>query len=392
MIVVFFGCEKKDTEFKNFLNGHEVVYPGKVLNISSRPGKNRVALLWNPSPDPSVSKYVIYWNNKADSMVVNATTHNTSDTVRAIIPNLQEYVYSFTVISKDSAGNKSVPQEINNVKVYGDVYNSSLLNRPYNGTNPYEVNLSDGSVKLFFNTPDTINISTSVKYTNTSGATLEKLLMPIDNSIVLPNYKPGTEIFYKSSYIPGSGAIDTFYVANYDTFPQIFVNVQCDKSLFSEVHLPNDEGTYESGTSISKLWDGSVGPQGYPNIFHSNGDHMAHTITMDMGKVYNNLSQFEEVGRNCCNNPDKFEIWGINDISNAATTLPANDAGWKAESISKGWTLLKDAIRTDDGVNAMKFNMIDNPPPVRYIRVRIKHVVTGSNYSNLSELTFWNRE
>ena len=158
------------------------------------------------------------------------------------------------------------------------------------------------------------------------------------------------------------------------------------------MRLPNDVNTYESGTSISKLWDGSVGPQGYPNIFHSDGAYIAHVLTFDMGKSYDNLAQIEETGRDCCNNPDRFEVWGRNDLNGATTNLRADDSGWKAEAIAKGWVLLKDVTRGDDGKNAQKFDLIANPPPVRYIRIRVLHTVTGSGYSNMSELTFWNKQ
>ena len=62
----------------------------------------------------------------------------------------------------------------------------------------------------------------------------------------------------------------------------------------------------EGDTDYDKLWDGSVGPQGYPNIFHSNGaNQLPQTLTFDMGKVYNSLEQIEETGRNCCHNPSE---------------------------------------------------------------------------------------
>lgn len=389
--VLFFGCDKKDTDFRDFFNDHEITYPGVPVNASYRAGNERILLLLKPSPDPSIKKYLVYWNNKADSAVVAAS--NSSDTVKVLIPKLLEYVYSFTVYSLDAAGNRSIPLEITNTRVYGPLYTGGLLNRAYNVSAPYVVN-ADGSVKLNFNTPDTINISTAVKYTNNAGGIVTMQLAPGNSSITLPGYKPGTPIVYNSSYIPVQNALDTFFAPVYDTFPRIFTYVECNKALFSEVYLVNDAGTYESGTSISKLWDGSVGPQGYPNIFHANGSSgMPQTITFDMGAVYTNLGQVEEVGRNCCNNPDQFEIWGIENINNAATALPAYDGGWKAESVAKGWTLLKDVVRTDDGVNALKVDLIENPPPVRYIRIRIKHVTTGdNNYSNMSEITFWNKQ
>src|ERR1700743_24992 len=90
MIAVFISCAKRDQEFKDFLKGKELVYPGIVNNPNSKPGNLRVELLFNPSPDPSIAKYVIYWNNKADSLVYTSSDHNPADTLKVIIPNLNE--------------------------------------------------------------------------------------------------------------------------------------------------------------------------------------------------------------------------------------------------------------------------------------------------------------
>ncbi|WP_316799598.1 DUF4998 domain-containing protein [Pedobacter frigidisoli] len=388
---IIISCTKDDVAFKEFLKNGETVYPGKVSKIVAKAGNLRTGLWFNPSPDPSVTKYVIKWNNNVDSISVNSTSHNPLDTIKVIIPNLSEYTYTFTVLSYDAQGRKSIPIEAPNVRVYGPLYQGALLNRPFNATEPYVLN-ANGSVQLNFNVPDTINVGTTIRYTNTSNVVTEKTLAAKDLSITLNDYKSGTDVLYKSSYIPSLGSLDVFSVSDFSTFPKIFTFAQCDKSLFREVRLPNDVNTYESGTSISKLWDNSNGPQGYPNIFHSDGSYIAHVLTFDMGKTYNNLAQIEEVGRDCCNNPDRFEVWGINDLTNATTNLRADNPGWKAEAVAKGWTLLKDITRTDDGKNAMKFDLIANPPPVRYIRIRVLHTVTGSGYSNMSELTFWNKQ
>ncbi|WP_256009422.1 DUF4998 domain-containing protein [Desertivirga xinjiangensis] len=386
------SCEKKDTDFKEFFDNQEIVYPGIVAKVTVLPGKNRVGLAWNPSPDPSISGYIIYWNNGRDSLKVNATTHSPLDTIKAIVPNLNEFTYSFTIFSCDADGNRSIPTMIDNVKVYGENYQSLLLNRPYNASTPYALDENTSAVTLNFDTPDTINIATEIRYTTLSGVQATKEIKPTSSSITLTDYKPSTDILYRSSYIPAKGAIDTFQVSDYDTFPRIFRYVQCDKSLFREVNLPNDVGTYSSETSISKLWDGTTGPQGFPNIFHSDGAYNPHVLTFDLGRSYSQLARIEETGRDCCNNPDKFEVWGIEDITNAATTLRPDNAGWKDEAISKGWTLLKEVTRTDDGKAPMKFDLTDNLPPVRYIRIRVLHTTTGSAYSNMSEITLWNKE
>jgi hypothetical protein len=391
------NCKKLDTDFKSFLNGKELIYPGVVAKLNSAPGNLRTAILWNPSSDPSITRYVVYWNNKADSVVFNSSDHKTTDTLKVIIPNLNEYIYSFTIYAYDAKGNKSIPTDLNNVKVYGPVYQSGLVNRGYDVVTPFKV-ASNGNVKLNFLAKDTtvINVGTTIRYMNKSGVSTDKIMSHDSSSITLTDYKAGTNIQFRSSYVPVKNAIDTFAVSNFEAFPTPFVLVMCDKSLFKEMHLPNDVTPYDpSATTISKLWDGSVGPQGYPNIWHSDGNSpLPHVLTFDMGAIYTGLNQVEETGRNgSYHSPVDFEVWGIADITNATTTLNAHDAGWKAEALAKGWVLLKEVVRSDDGQVAFKVNLIDNPPPVRYIRIRVITVADKDNsYSNMSQVTFFNKQ
>jgi hypothetical protein len=391
-LLAVLSCSKKPTDYRSFLGGSEIVYPGVVSNTAVFPGNGRLMLTWHPSPDPSVTKYVVYWNNYADSLTVPAVSHNLSDTVKCVVNNLSEYVYTFFVYTYDSIGNKSIATEIDNARVYGSIYQSSLHNRLPDGSTPYIVN-NDGSVTLNFSIPDTINIVTNIKYTNTGGTLSQIPLLPNNTSVTLTDYKFNTPVLYQSSYIPVQGALDTFYTTLYDTFPSIYRLVQCDKSLFAETNQPSDMQPYESDTRVSVLWNGSIGPQGYPNIFHSNGANpLPGTISFDMGKIYNNLSVIEETGRNCCHNPIDFEVWGIADTTGAYPTLASNNPGWKSQTIANGWVLLTEAIRTDDGSAPMKFNFISNPPPVRFIRIRVIKTADDPNYANMSQLTFWNKQ
>ncbi|GAA4307099.1 DUF4998 domain-containing protein [Mucilaginibacter gynuensis] len=389
-LAAVYSCNKQVTDFKEFYNDHEIVYTGAVGNVTTHPGNLRVELKWKSSTDPSITKYVVYWNNRADSQVVNITAK--TDSVSTIINGLNEFVYSFVIYSQDGKGNRSISKEVNNVKVYGPIYNSTLLNRAYDGNTPF-VNLTTGAVRLNFTNADTINIATEIRYTKTSGENVTLNLSGDSSSILLPDFKYGTDVTYKSSYIPERSSIDVFQVADYSTYPTIFRLVQCPKSLFKAISLPNDVHA-DFGTSLEKMWDGSVGPQGYPNIFHSNEARLPHHFTFDLGAVYNYLAQVEETGRDQSHNPLDFEIWGIatDNINAAATNLPSTDAGWKDEMVAKGWTLLKEVVRTDDGKAAYKTDLLSSPHPVRYIRIRVKTNFSGENYSNISEFTFWNRE
>jgi hypothetical protein len=388
-----YGCTKNETEFKNYFDGHEIVYTGAVGDVITQPGNLRVGLKWKASTDPSINKYIVYWNNKADSQVVNIAAK--VDTVRTVVTGLSEFVYSFSIYSFDAKGNKSIAKEINNVKVYGAIYAATLLNRGYDVENAFNI-FKDGSVKLNFITADTINTYTEIKYTNNANEAKTAYLSGDSASITLKDVKLGAPVTYRSAYIPERTSIDTFKIAAYSTYPTVdYRYVKADKGLFKELSIANDVGVYDSNsTRIRRLWDNSNGPQGYPDIYHSDGDHrIPHQLTFDMGKLYGNLGQMEETGRNCCNNPDQYEVWGIDNIEGHDTNIKPNENGWKEDMIAKGWVLLKDVVRTDDGQAPYKFDLTTTDKSIRYIRIRVKHVVTGdSYYSNMSEITFWNKE
>lgn len=391
-LLLIVACEKA-TQYRGYLGGHEITYPGVIGSPAVYPGNDRLLLTWHPNSDPSVRKYVVYWNDYADSITVPAVSHNPTDTVKCYINNLTETnVYTFFVNSFDSAGDKSVTTEIDNAKAYGPNYQAGLHNRLPNVDTPYVVN-PDSSVTLYFDVPDTINITTNIKYTNAQGQAVSTSIAPGSNSVTVSSYEFNTPVLYQSSYIPVRGAIDTFLTLKADTFPSIYRLVECDKSKFQALNLSTDMNPYEPQTSVSMLWNGSETPQAFPNIFHSDGaNNLPQTLSFDMGAVYDNLAVIEEIGRNCCHNPSDFEVWGIADTTGAIPTLASNDPNWKAQTIALGWTELTEAFRTDDGSAPMKFNFIASPPPIRFIRVRVIQTVDNSNYVNMTQLTFWYKE
>lgn len=387
-VAVLYSCSKDALDYKKYLDGKERIYPGFPGKVEAAPGKYRVKLNWKASPDPSVTRYVIFWNNAQDSLEMKAPDRSVTE-VSVVIPNLVEYNYSFTIYSYDGEGNKSVPVQVNNVKVYGDSYTASLTNRFLVAANPYQ--LEDNGITLNFEKPDTININTEISYTHIDGTVKKSIIGPEESSIKLLDYKQGTRIYFKSAYIPVKTAIDTFYPIGFDSLTNIMVPV--DKSLFKALKLANDVGTYDGATSLSKLWNGNKTPADYPDIFHSDDKTpLPHHFTFDMGKPIANLAQFEIIGRPSDHNPTKFEIWGIADLTGAETMSPGNSPGWTAESNGRGWKLLKTVERTDNGSAPYKVALPAGLPTVRYIRIRVIEVASKHpSYSNISEISFWNK-
>src|SRR5690606_3553777 len=188
LLITWVGCEKYADDYKKYLNEEEIIYPGLARDVRSKVGYLRAVLVWNPSPDPNIDHYMVYWNNNNNSQRVEATTHSPSDSIMASIPNLDEYVYSFSIVAYDSEGNMSVGQELNNIRVYGATYQAVLQNRAYRMSDPYET-YEDGSLKLFFNAPDTLNTGTEIKYTNRDEEEKTVILLPGNNEITIPDFK-----------------------------------------------------------------------------------------------------------------------------------------------------------------------------------------------------------
>jgi hypothetical protein len=178
-------------------------------------------LVWNPSPDPKIVSYKIFWNNKQDSMMLPADSHHPKDTAGVIIPNLSEGTYNFNIYSIDAEGRSSICVNINGVRVYGSKYMSGLFNRPYNADNPYLLDLLNGNVRIQFNTADSINTGTQVHYTDNNDQLKTVDLSGDSSGITLTDFKFGTTVTYQSGYIPQRNALDTFTLTDVTSFPAI---------------------------------------------------------------------------------------------------------------------------------------------------------------------------
>lgn len=190
VILLCGSCEKQPTDYRSFLKDQEVVYPAAASGVETGPGNQRVLLKWARNPDPSIQKYIIYWNGGADSTVLKATADQSADTVKTYINGLDESIYNFLIYSFDDEGNRSIPVAIENIKVYGEKYRGNLLNRSTSG-----VEYLDNKLTIIWNAPDTINVQTEVKYTDLSGQA-KTIFLPADSStLVIPDWKLPTKIY-----------------------------------------------------------------------------------------------------------------------------------------------------------------------------------------------------
>lgn len=214
---LYLSCNKGEVDYKDLLGGKEIIYPGLTRNFKAYQGNLRVKLQWNPSPDPSITKYMIYWNNNGDSLSLNASSSNTQDTVSTIISGVSEYVQNFVLYTFDNLGNKSIGQSLSGVRIYGPLYNSSLINRSLDASRP-PVAVNEYTYKVFFAAADTsLNINTGLSYLDSSQNPVTLYINAKTDSIVLDLAKAGTKVAMRSSYVPVPNAVDTFRVMYSDT-------------------------------------------------------------------------------------------------------------------------------------------------------------------------------
>lgn len=213
LLLSIVACNKEGYNYDKYLKGKEITYTGLVSNLSASTGNKRVQLKWSPSPDRSIVKYVVYYNNRQDSIVVPAKGEATKDSIKVVVPNLEEYIQDFSLFTVDAGGNKSVGQSLTAIKVYGPLYISSLRNRRFTTSSLSTTNL----VLNFAENTDTINVTTKLTYVNNVGNKVDLFLHRDSLRAVLPNWKTGEKVLVRSAFIPVRNAIDTFWVVNTDT-------------------------------------------------------------------------------------------------------------------------------------------------------------------------------
>lgn len=381
VLLIAAGC-KKWNDYQKYQTGGELTYPGGVDSVVVSSGNSRIKVDWKLSPDPNVTRYKLYWNDKQDSLEGTIPETTIGNKFSILVDGLSEGSYNFILYTLNSSGDLSVPSFFSG-RVVGESYVNSLLNRA-----PAKIDFADDRLTIHWGVPDTVNVGTEIRYTNTMGQVEKLILDPDSSQVVISDWKRRTPLYYQSYYKPNSAAIDTFSVSYSDSI--IVKDILVDKTKWKKSPMSTDVQTDFFGTDLSKIWDGL--PGGYPNIYHSAEGTMPQHFTFDMGASYADLTAFEAIGRQdcACSNPVEIQVWGIADTTGAATALAPDDAGWEAESVAKGWSLLTTMVRTDNGVAPFRVQMPAGLPAVRFIRIRVmKTVDNNPAATHMSEVTFW---
>ena len=244
-IMILASCKKTD-DYKKLITDQEISYPGRLDSIKVFSGNNRVMLKGTLTADPKVKEVRVFWNGLKDSVSIPVTSGIAKIEKIINIKKAQEGAQNFTIYSYDSQGNKSIATFAPG-RTYGDRYQASLqsINIASAGTNE-----TTGLTVVNFVGVDKLSgvFATDVTYTKLN-ETLGTLRVPVDSSsVLLPNFKYGSDITYKTLFLPDSTSIDTFSVSLIKNIP---------KPPFIKVDITNNYLKNAGGNIQHATWDGT---------------------------------------------------------------------------------------------------------------------------------------
>ena len=202
------ACSKMNDNIDQYLSQGEIIYIAKPDSVHLFAGKERFKMeFW--IRDPRATELVVYWAQKTASVSVPLEKGRNMDDgiVLFVDKDIAEGQHALVLISKDQFGNTSVPDE-ENVSVYGDIFQASLVNRLVDSKS-----VSGNKVTINWgNCYSLQETGIQVWYTDTAGVE-QTVVFPtaeMGASTVISNVDVTKEMNYSTLYLPEPTAIDTF--------------------------------------------------------------------------------------------------------------------------------------------------------------------------------------
>lgn len=219
-LLLLISCSEAVDYLKDFTNGEEIRYAGKMNDFTYRAGKGRLQLQYKLGPDPNLLESKIYWDLRRDSIVVDLKNADRDEegNILVMLENMGEGIHSFEAYNYDKFGNKSV-QEYLTGKSYGQRFESSIYNRDLDtlkgvkGFYLEKIDTSSGvenNVHLIF--LDSLQTSKEVliEYEDIEGKERRKYLANDLDTILLEGLQENTEMILTTYHVPELTAIDVF--------------------------------------------------------------------------------------------------------------------------------------------------------------------------------------
>lgn len=385
------SCDDMNSIHQKYYDWGEDIYTGVVDSLKAYGGYERVKFDWELNADPRITKTVIFWNQREDSVVMNINRMQSGRLQMTYqLENLSEGDYIFEFITRDDKGHFSMSKEVV-VQIYGESYAQMLRNRQVSSISHRE----DGSMFIQWNPISNVEMQyVTIKY-ETHGVEQSLRVENDDTETVLTGLDTGDKIRVSTTYLP-EDALDELHSPYIEYTMPAFERV-INKANFSVVVLAGDNTSVSNGRGLSRIWDGATTSPGILHtIENAPGFNSPHHFTFDMG-VAAQISRFRiwprtEEGAFTGHSPKHFEIWGTNELKSD----PADENYWTTDEWKADWERMGDheIIRPESNQGAVwtagwEYEVDENISRVRYIRLIVRSNWRGSNCVNIGEITLW---
>ena len=374
-------CGDIESIHKQYLNG-EIIYAGRLDTLTIRPGYYRAQLEGYTQFLGNSDQLIIEFNGAIQTFDIN----DNDEIYAALLSDLDEESYEFSVTTQDPDGNLSIPQFVAGFAI-GDEFVSNQDPREITG---YSFDNDGNYVKFSENAESEYVIFTTIDYENEANEIVRDTAFFEDNRIKLIDFNPLGNIDAKSYIQSGLNGIDTIPLStNSYTLPDVPYS-ELEKSFFQLVLMPSDNlGTYNNANPELYLFDGDGSWTGDDTFsYYSNPGDMPHHFTLDLGlntTLRKVKLEMPTPSSSAQNNATEVQIWGRDNIEFAETSSNTDAAFYNA-----GWSLLYEG--TIDGETMASNSFLVSPAnQVRYIRYRVLSSVGNTN-SQLTEMTLYGQD
>jgi hypothetical protein len=218
--------------------------------LTVRAGYGRIQLEWKLNADPRIDQSCIYWNNRADSMIV--TVDRTVPMMKQLI-TLPEGKYILEIVNKSKDGYRSLTGTISG-ESYGETYKAALYNRAITDASatPTKATLTWA--------PEEGCVGVNMSYTNRDGQPATVFIESDQTVLELDDFVAGATYTYSSLYVPESGAVDT--IASNEatgTFPSYYTLSKEEwEAQYHALYADLDRTTWTASASTEEI--GGEGP------------------------------------------------------------------------------------------------------------------------------------
>ena len=374
-------CGDIESIHKQYLNG-EIIYAGRLDTLTIRPGYYRAQLEGYTQFLGNSDQLIIEFNGAIQTFDIN----DNDEIYAALLSDLNEESYEFSVTTQDPDGNLSIPQFVAGFAI-GDEFVSNQDPREITG---YSFDSDGNYVNFSENAESEYVIFTTIDYENEANEIVRDTAFFEDNRIKLIDFNPLGNIDAKSYIQSGLNGIDTIPLStNSYTLPDVPYS-ELEKSFFQLVQMPSDNlGNYNNANPELYLFDGDGSWTGDDTFsYYSNPGDMPHHFTLDLGlntTLRKVKLEMPTPSSSAQNNATEVQIWGRDNIEFAETSSNTDAAFYNA-----GWSLLYEG-NVDGETMASNSFLVSPANQVRYIRYRVLSSVGNTN-SQLTEMTLYGQD